>query len=88
MSGPIPCDGCRHRPRCESELLACERLVIFRRVSEKPARWSYAPRLPSHDLYLQAQRPVESAQTIRRRARNANVDEVLADKALLDDWEE
>jgi hypothetical protein len=68
--GQTPCDGCRYRPRCEAELLGCQALIIFKRVSSRPKRWSQAPRCaPSHDLYLQAQLSVESMQSVRRRER-------------------
>jgi hypothetical protein len=69
MIGATPCDGCRHRSRCTAELLGCEALVIFMRVSNSPKRWSAAPRFPSRDLYDRAHVPVESIQSVRRRER-------------------
>jgi hypothetical protein len=50
-------------------MLGCEALVLFKRVSNSPKRWAAAPRFPSHDLYLRAAQPVESAQAVRRRER-------------------
>lgn len=67
--GPTPCYGCKHAKRCAAEQLGCESLVLFKRVSPSPKRWSQAPRLPSKDLYERAQRPIESMQAIRRRER-------------------
>jgi hypothetical protein len=88
MIGATPCDNCKHAKRCAAGQLACEAMILFRRVSISPKRWSQAPRLPSKDLYERAQQPVESAQSVRRRARLADHDLLQAEiKAAFDDEE-
>lgn len=71
-SSPIisPCNSCRHTRRCESESLACQAFVLFKRCSPSPERWSRAPRLPSRDLYERAMQPV-----VKRPERTARANE-------------
>ena len=59
-------------------MLACEAMVIFKRVSSRPARWSQAPRLPSKALYERAEVPVDSLETIRRREQFSTLEKIQA----------
>jgi hypothetical protein len=54
-------------------------MVVYMRVSNRPARWSGAPRFPSKDLYNRAMAPVESMQTARRRERFATLERIEAE---------
>jgi hypothetical protein len=70
-----PCDDCRHARRCESEALACQAFVLFKRCSPSPQRWSCAPRLPSRDLYERAMQPVIERTKPRRLTEDCEMDE-------------
>ena len=61
-----PCTGCRHAKRCELEVLACDALVIWRRVSTNPVRWQNAPRFPSKALYERAHAPLTAPRAHRQ----------------------
>ena len=49
---PAPCVGCANAARCESQLLACERLRLFAAYGKTHTaeRWSLAPRFPSKEI--------------------------------------
>jgi hypothetical protein len=54
-----PCDGCKHASRCNSETLACEALVLFKRFGGgSPERFACAPRQPTAEIYARAHAPI------------------------------
>ena len=79
-----PCDSCKHARRCESESLACQAFVLFKRCSPSPERWRQAPRLPSRDLYDRAMQPVVKRAERTARAIDEGI-EVEAGIASEDD---
>jgi hypothetical protein len=62
-----PCDGCRHAARCKTASLACEALVLFKRVGTARERWACAPRQPSAEIYARAIAPIKITRTVQRK---------------------
>ena len=62
-----PCDGCRHAPRCKTQQLACEALVIFRRIGTAPERWAAAARQPSAEIHARAYAPIKRESPMYRK---------------------
>jgi hypothetical protein len=62
-----PCDGCRHAARCKAADLACQALLIFKRVSTAPERWSCAPRQPTAEIFARAHAPIKVAPPVYRK---------------------
>jgi hypothetical protein len=50
LTEPAPCDMCPLAARCGAELLACSQFHQFT-LGQGRARWSLAPRAPSHALF-------------------------------------
>jgi len=74
-----PCDGCSKAQRCKTEGIACEALVLYKRVSTSPARWQYAPRFPTKALFELSNEPVRfkpAAQVVQGRGRRRRVEEL------------
>lgn len=51
LLGPAPCDECRFRRRCGSDLLACEAYGLYARESTSK-QWDVVPRAPTRAGYL------------------------------------
>jgi hypothetical protein len=51
LLGPAPCDQCRYRRRCGSDLLACEAYSLYARESTSK-QWDVVPRAPTRARYL------------------------------------
>lgn len=73
MSAPAPCEGCLKAPRCQAESLACDALVLYKRVGGGPERWGCAPRFPTAELFARANEPVKA--WVRKSARPVMVED-------------
>ncbi len=87
-----PCEGCKHARRCEDDELACEALVLFRRVSTSQKRWGYAPRIPTEALHDLAFAPLKPTAPVKPAwGRKRHIEEVEPEAEAVDagedDWD-